>query len=120
MSEIVAIGHVGIQVHDVGCSIAFYRDTLGLKHVVEGDYFNAFEVGDVHLFIVPGEPSEAQFDFTSDDVDDFHARLIKAGVACSELKDNEEAGHRLFTFTDPDGHEITVYSAHEPNMPAVA
>ena len=116
MSEgkVVAVGHAVLCTGDVNRLVGFYRHTVGLKQVVKGDYFNAFEVGDVHFCIMQGEPGKAWFDLTSDDVDAFRARLMAAGVKCTECKDDERSGHRSFVMTDPDGHEIRINSAHEP------
>ena len=64
MSEgtIVAVGHVVIRTGDLQRCLAFYRDLLGLKQVIKGDYFNAFEVGLVHFCVMPGKPGEATFE----------------------------------------------------------
>ena len=112
---IVAIGHVILRSKDPKRAVEFYRKTLGLKQVVKGDYFNAFEVGDVHFCIMPGEPQQnARFDFTARNVDRLYERLSQAGVPCRPPKDDERSGHRWFWFSDPDGTEIVVNSAHEP------
>ncbi len=113
--KVVAVGHVGIRVPDVAKAVAFYKSVLGLKHVVRSAYFNAFEVGDAHFCIMPGKPrKQVAFDFTTDDVDALRARLVKEGVVCTKAEDDRMSGHRSFTLVDPWGHNITVYSAHEP------
>lgn len=118
--KVVAVGHVGIRTRDLPKSVDFYRKVVGLKLVVKGSYFNAFEVGDAHFCIMPGKPrKKVAFDFTSDDVDRLHERLGKLGVPCTRLDEDRVAGHRFFSFIDPDGHTITVYSAHEA-MPEVS
>ena len=109
------MGHVVIQTKDLNRCIRFYKEVIGLKLVIQGDFFNAFEVGDVHFCVMPGDPeSRVHFDFTSDEVDVLQSRLSKLGLECAEPKDDERSGHRYFSFKDPDGHEITVYSKHEP------
>ena len=116
---IVAMGHVIVRSQDPTRAIGFYRKTLRLKQVVEGEFFNAFEVGDVHFCIVPGDPRQnARFDFTARDVDSLYERLSREGVPCKPPQDDRRSGHRWFWFTDPDGNEIVVNSAHEP-MPEV-
>ena len=117
--KIVAVGHVILRTKDLSRSLDFYRNLVGLRQVIKGDFFNAFEVGDVHFCIMPGKPGRASFDFTSDDVDALHARLAAAGVRCTPPEEDKVSGHRGFEFHDPDGHEITVNSAHEPNLPGV-
>lgn len=117
--EIVAVGHVGIRSRDLPRTVAFYREAVGLKQVVKSEYFNAFEVGHVHLCITPGDPGDVHFDLTTDDIDACHDRLRQKEVPCTGIEENTQAHHRYFTFTDPDGHEITVYTAHDPDMPAI-
>jgi catechol 2,3-dioxygenase-like lactoylglutathione lyase family enzyme len=119
MPGILAIGHVGLSTRDLRRSLTFYREALGLKQVVATPYFNAFEVGDVHLCITPGEPRDVHFDFTSDDVQGMRKQLVAKGTTCSEVKHLEIAGHDCFSVRDPDGHEITIYSAHQRVMPEV-
>ncbi len=117
--RVLGVGHVGIRTGDLERSIRFYRETLGLKHVVKTRFFNAFEVGDVHFCLMPGKPRKTvAFDFATDDVDALHDRLARAGVTCTKPRDDRMSGHRAFSFVDPDGHAITVYSAHTP-MPQV-
>ena len=116
--RIVAVGHVILRTKDVHRLVDFYKKTVGLKHVVKGDYFNAFEAGDVHFCIMPGDPGEAPFDFTTDDVNAFRERLVKADVPCTDVSYDERSGHHSFNMTDPDGHKIRINSAHEP-MPEV-
>lgn len=111
--KIVAVGHVVLPTKDVPRLVTFYRKVMGLKHVIKGDYFNAFEVGDVHFCIFPGEHGTATFDLTSDDVDVLRDRLVKNSVTCTECQDDERSGHRFFVMTDPDGHQIRINSSHE-------
>lgn len=116
MSEkgrVVAVGHVGLGARDLEALARFYRETLGLKQAVY--YPNTvaiFEVGDVDVFLAPGQPAEAGFDLAVDDVDAFRARLVTAGIACGDAADNKQTGHRAFAFTDPDGNQVRVTSAH--------
>ncbi len=112
--RIVAVGHVGLGARDLEALARFYRETLGLKQSVY--YPNAvaiFEVGDVDVFLAPGEPTKAEFDLAVDDVDAFRARLVAAGIACGEAADNKQSGHRGFAFTDPDGNRLAVTNAHD-------
>jgi len=115
--NIVAIGHLTLKVSDLKRSITFYRDLLGLKHVVKSDFFNAFELdGHTHLCIMPGKPNPGQtaFDFLARNVDEVHQTLKQNKVQVTDLKDDERSGHRIFEFSDPDGHKIQVLShTHE-------
>jgi len=117
--KIVAVGHIMLLTQDVNGLVDFYKKVLGLKQVVKSDYFNAFEVGDVHFCIMQGEHHATSLDFTSDDVDALRDRLLVAGINCTECQDDAQSGHRWFVLTDPDKHKIRINSAHQP-MPAVA
>ena len=116
MSErgrVVAVGHVGLNARDLETLAKFYRETLGLSQsVYYPDTVAIFEVGEVDLFLTPGETGKAEFDLAADDVDALRARLAAAGVECSDPKDEKRSGHRVFSFTDPDGNSVRVTSAH--------
>jgi catechol 2,3-dioxygenase-like lactoylglutathione lyase family enzyme len=113
VAGIVAIGHVGLRTRDLEKLTAFYRDVLGLRLTVRyAGVVAIFEVGDVDLFLEPGERAPAGFDLAADDVDAFRERLVDAGVECGPAKTSRTTGHRSFTFTDPDGNTIGVTSPH--------
>ena len=116
---ITAIGHVFINVVNLEKSIAFYRDILGLSHVVKTDSFNAFALaGHTHFCIIPGKPKpqKTEFDFLAGNVDKVHAYLKENGIKVTELKDDEKTGHRSFQATDPDGYTFTVYNNNHADM----
>ncbi len=109
--NIEAIGHVMLRVADPERAVAFYRDLLELKHVVKGDYFNAFELaGHTHLCLLRGEPEPERvgFDFLARDVDALHRCLHEAGVSVTQPQDDDVSGHRSFVLTDVDGYKISV------------
>jgi len=111
--RVVAVGHVGLNARDLEGLAKFYREALGLKQsVYYADTVAIFEVGDVDMFLTPGEPGAADFDLAVDDVDAFRARLVSAGVDCTDAVDSKRTGHRSLTFTDPDGNRVSVMSAH--------
>jgi len=110
------VGHVGMNARDLEGLAAFYRETLGLHEGVHiAGVISIFEVGTTDLFIQPGKPVPLEFDLATDDVDGLHARLVAAGVPCVAPKDEKRSGHRAFGFTDPEGNEVHVVSAH-PRM----
>ena len=112
--RIVAVGHVGLGARDLEGLARFYRETLGLKQTVYyPDAVAIFEVGDVDVFLQPGDPGEAEFDLAADDVDALRGRLVSAKVNCSEVTDSQRTGHRSFGFTDPDGNRVRITSAHD-------
>ena len=116
---ITAFGHFFLKVSNLENSIAFYRDTLGLKHVVKSDFFNAFELaGHTHLCIMPGKPSpgDVGFDFLAGDIDSVHDQLKEAGVNVTNPSDDAHSHHRWFQVTDPDGHKFSVMNNSHENM----
>ncbi|HEV8230109.1 MAG TPA: VOC family protein [Candidatus Limnocylindria bacterium] len=111
--RIVAVGHVGLGARDLEALARFYKDTVGLKQsVYYAGVVAIFEVGDADVFLAPGEPGPAEFDLAADDVDALRARLVDKGVSCTDASDNKRTGHRQFAFTDPDGNQVRVLSAH--------
>ncbi len=64
------------------------------------------------MFLTPGEPAAAEFDLAADDVDGLSRRLVAAGVACDEPRDDARTGHHAFAFHDPDGNRVGVVNAH--------
>ncbi len=115
MTRVVAVGHVGLNARDLTTLATFYRETLGLRQVAYHDGVVAiFAVGDTQtdLFLMPGERGPVEFDLITDDVDGLRAKLVAAGVACTEATDSKVTGHRSFKFTDPEGNEVAVTSAH--------
>jgi predicted enzyme related to lactoylglutathione lyase len=111
--RVVAVGHVGLNARDLERLGMFYRETVGLKQsVYVPGAVVIFEVGDVDVFLAPGEPGAAEFDLAVDDVDACRERLASANVVCTEPTNSKVTGHRGFTFTDPDGNTIHVTSAH--------
>ena len=113
MAGIVAVGHVGVRTRDLEKLTAFYRDVVGLRLTLAYPGVVAiFEVGDVDMFLEPGEPGKIGFDLAADDVDAFRERLVDAGVECGAARSSRTTGHRSFTFTDPDGNVVSVTNAH--------
>ena len=111
--RIVAVGHVGLNARDLESLATFYRETLRLHESVHiAGVISIFEVGTTDVFLMPGPPAPVEFDLAADDVDAVHARLVAAGVRCDEPTVNTQSGHRAFGFSDPEGNEVHVVSAH--------
>jgi catechol 2,3-dioxygenase-like lactoylglutathione lyase family enzyme len=111
--RIIAVGHVGLAARDLDRLAAFYREKIGLHQLVlQPGIVAIFEVGDTDVFLLPGEPANADFDFAANDVDALHRRLQSVGVECDAPRDEKQSGHRGFAFTDPEGNRVRVVSAH--------
>ncbi len=110
--SLVSVGHAGVQ-GDVDTLVAFYRDVVGLPmKVFHSGVVGIFALGDADFFVLPGKPGPVGFDLAADDVDALRARLVTAGVACTEARDSKTTGHRSFELTDPAGNTMSVVSAH--------
>src|SRR2546429_9377808 len=111
--RVVAVGHVGLGARDLEGLARFYREVLGLKQSVY--YPNTvaiFEVGDVDVFLAPGETGAADFDLSADDVDALRERLGATGLAGRGAKGAKRTGHGEFPFPDPDGNDAPVTTSH--------
>ena len=116
MARVIAVGHVGLNAKDLPSLARFYSEVVGVPRIVYHEGVVAiFAIGDTQtdLFLMPGERTPVEFDLIADDVDGFRAKLVAAGVPCTEAKNEKLSGHRGFAFTDPEGNEIPVRSAHQ-------
>jgi catechol 2,3-dioxygenase-like lactoylglutathione lyase family enzyme len=113
----VAIGHVTLRVSEIGPATEFYR-ALGMRGVMQTKNMAILELrGGTHLllFRTRGKPRIGpvrSFDFIVDDVDAFRGSLLQRGIAATEIGSDTLSGHRWFQVTDPDGHDLRVYSTH--------
>ena len=110
------VGQIHISVTDVGRSVEFYRDVLGIQHLftVPGQPMAFFASGDVRLYL--GAPEQAEYTsrcvlyFTVADLDTEVERLLGLGVV---FRDRPHVVHRdaeaelwMAGLTDPDGHHL--------------
>ncbi len=116
----VAIGHVILKASDLKRSLQFYR-TLGLRSVYEGPHMAILEMrGGTHLMLFRGKPKPGPirtFDFMVDRIRAYRDALKKVGIGGSRIRHDHVSGHRTFELTDPDGHEVKVYSSHTGGRP---
>jgi methylmalonyl-CoA/ethylmalonyl-CoA epimerase len=82
---ITQIGQIAINVRDTNRAIAFYRDTLGLKHLFTAGNLAFFDCAGVRLMLSP--PERPDFDhpgsilyFKVADIQFAHARLLERNV----------------------------------------
>ena len=130
--QIRELGHVVLQVTDLDRSIAFYRDTLGLPLVSQGNPRGRrivfFSLGAKHhdLALIELEPGAKAQDHKSagvmhiafklgDDIDllkEAKARMIAAGVPI--VNTTEHMTTYSLYLSDPDGITVELYVDRDP------
>src|SRR5215471_9731913 len=87
--DIQQIGQIAINVHDTARAVAFYRDTLGLKHLFTAGQLAFFDCGGVRLMLSP--PEKPEFDhpasilyFKVDDISSAYDRLVDQTVTIED------------------------------------
>ena len=126
-------GHIIVLVSDLKRSIDFYKrvelptfgefpeDSIAIIELRGGAHVILAEKEAASLQGMPasrfGQQKEA-FDLMIDsnareDLEAYRARLIDNGIAGSDLNDELYFGHWFFSFEDPDGNAVTVYTSHE-------
>jgi methylmalonyl-CoA/ethylmalonyl-CoA epimerase len=110
--ELSSIGQLGITVDDLGKSIAFYRDALGLKHLFDAPpAMSFFACGAVRLMLShPERPGAERFNaaiyFKVADIQAARARLAGRGVAF------EREPHQVAKMPD---HELWMAFFRDPS-----
>ena len=113
------VDYVILYVSDLGVSIAFYRDVVGLpfkftqsayaEFATDGTKFALFERSAVPELIgrpiTDGGPS-GEVAFVVDDVDAEARRLASAGVRILSPPIDRPWGHRTLYVLDPDDHVV--------------
>ena len=115
----VWIGHVTLDVSDVGAASEFY-ETLGMRPIASGAEFSVLELrGGTHAVLIGGRTvdagSDAPFDLMVDDLDATHATWDDLGLEPSEISRGRI--HDSFTMRDPDGYVVTINSTHASDQP---
>jgi lactoylglutathione lyase len=122
---------VRLLVEDVGQSVRFFQEKMGLKKVleVEEGVYAEFEAGDARLTMyrrdlmqsvlggddgAVGRPGSVVLVFRVQDVDAEFGRLTADGVpALTQPHDQAAWGLRVAHLRDPDGHVIELYRSLE-------
>lgn len=114
MSRVRGLDHAGLHVRDLGVSLRFYRDLLGLEFLARPDlgFGGAWlRVGAQELHLIEKEaaaPDTHRGQHVALAVDDAGAwlgRLRAAGVACAGVQRRPDGALQLFV-RDPDGHVL--------------
>lgn len=89
MTQSISLGQIGqiaVTVRDVDRATAFYRDTLGMRHLFSASGLSFFDCGTVRLML--SAPEGPEFDhpasviyYRVDDIQAAHRELRERGVA---------------------------------------
>jgi len=116
----VAIGHVRLNVKDVGAA-ARWLETVGLRPIVTRDELAVLELrGGTHVVVRQAEQrpepgTGAPFDLMVDDVDATHRDYAAKGLSPSPIRRGRI--HDSFDLAGPDGWAFTVNSSHASGQP---
>ncbi len=116
----VAIGHVSLNVTDIGAASRWLA-TVGLRPLVSSTDLAVLELrGGTHLVVVqaeqPPEPrTGAPFDLMFDDVDATHRGFAERGLSPSAIRRGRI--HDSFELIGPDGWVFTINSSHASGQP---
>ena len=111
----LAVGHVNLQVEDVGEACAFFV-RHGMRDIFTGKDFGVLELrGGTHLVlsratekIEPGR--KAPFDLMVDDIDEARAEFTSTGVNATDITRGRI--HDTFHIEGPSGYRFAVTSSH--------
>lgn len=112
MGHPTSLSAVTLAVADMARSVTFYS-SLGFEIRYGGREapFTSFEVGGSYLNLqrVDRPPSTlwGRSIWYVDDVDEMHARAVRAGLEPEFEPRDAEWGERYFHLHDPDGHELS-------------
>jgi lactoylglutathione lyase len=129
------VDYVMVNVSDMSRSVAFYRDTLGLRLKFESPGWSEFETGATTLALHPGSPAPisatttqagppagtCSLGFSVPDLTSTFAELSERGARfVMPPTDRPTEGIRLAVCIDPDGLAISIAEpiAREATKPA--
>ncbi len=123
MDDITGLGHLAIKVKDLGASLEFYRDRLGLQEmhrleradgtawivylrITDRQFLELFPGADSDHAPGPDANGTNHFCLTIDNLDVAAAKLEKAGIALTSPIKSGLDGNRGAWIEDPDGNRI--------------
>lgn len=107
---IVGLTHAEIRVPDLGASIAFHVDVMGLfeiERTKDAIYLSCGADGQFDLALVPGGTGVAHFAFQVEDEEDldlYIRRLSLENISVNVISDAEPGQIKAIRFTIPSGH----------------
>jgi catechol 2,3-dioxygenase-like lactoylglutathione lyase family enzyme len=118
--------HAMIYTADVGRALGFYRDQLGFEAIeVHSDYARLKSSGGATTIALHALEKSATFDgaqertrlyFEAESLDDFCAALVAKGVVLEQMPKDMPWGWRHAYLRDPDGRQISLYSAGQKRL----
>jgi catechol 2,3-dioxygenase-like lactoylglutathione lyase family enzyme len=117
------LGQIGMTVTDLDRSVAFYRDTLGLKFLFRVPNLAFFDCAGIHLMLGLPEANGEMFKpilyFRVDDIQKAADELFRRGVAFETkpalVARMEKHDLWLAAFRDPDRNVIELMSEVPPS-----
>lgn len=113
------IGYVNVFVSDLGASIAFFKDVLGLKLRMGDEAFGyaSFDGGPISFGLAKTDDAElvgrhTGVGFMVDDIDVAYAALKDKGVDFEMPPTQQPWGGVLALFKDPDGNVYYLDPGH--------
>jgi catechol 2,3-dioxygenase-like lactoylglutathione lyase family enzyme len=101
-----------VFVSDMGQSLKFYRDTLGLPLKFESPHWTEFANEGSTIALHPASAEKpagtCQLGFPVEDLDATHERLTSQGVKVMTAPRSEQYGIRQAVYADPDGLRFTL------------
>lgn len=114
------VNYAIVFVSDMGRSVAFYRDVLGLPLEFESSHWTEFATDGATLALHAsdnpaadaGSPPETvagrcRPGLSVPDLDAFHARMVERDVPCLQ-EPTDVFGSRVAQYADPDGLAISI------------
>ena len=108
-----SISAVTLAVSDMGRSVDFYQNMigLGLLHGGPSSSFSSFKIGEGYLNLVLDLRATSNWwgrlIFHVDDVDALYKRLVQIGLSPSTEPVDASWGERYFHISDPDSNELS-------------
>jgi len=114
--SLARVGTILLGVKDVGRSLAFYRDTLGLPLTAHFETFAFFNGGGVALALseglaraVPQTAGATEIVFAVEGVREAYEALRARGVSFTKEPRQVAGPNWAANFEDPDGHHLSVF-----------
>ena len=111
----LAVGHVNLEVDDVGDAYAFFV-RHGMRDIFKGEDFAVLELrGGTHLVLSRAKGTieagrNAPFDLMVDDIDEARAEFTSTGVTATDITRGRI--HDTFQIEGPSGYRFAVTSSH--------